>query len=88
MPLRYWFYREFKLYAAKQGIKLLRDDLKFIERTICNLPEYIQREACRKYIESWRIGMESIAPKNQNSGRYNANQNLRSYVKSSACSSR
>jgi hypothetical protein len=79
MPIKSWFYRDFRSYAEKQGCKLLRDDLKFIERSICNLPEGTQREACRRYLEEWKIGMDTIPPKNQNSGRYKANQFLMNF---------
>ena len=78
--IKSWFYRDFKPYAEKVGVKLLRDDFKFIERTICNLPEGTQREACRRYIEEWKLGMARNAPRNQNSGRYRANNYLQDFT--------
>jgi len=72
MPIKGWFYRDFKTYAAKKGYKLLKDDIRFIERTIRDLPEWQQREACRRYCEEWDLGL----PLGQNQGRFRANKFL------------
>lgn len=67
-----WFYREFRHHVAKKGYKLLQDDFKFIERCIRGLPEWQQRQACRRYCQEWELG----AALGQNQGRFRANQFL------------
>lgn len=63
-----WYYKEFKQYVQRHGLKLLYDDYKYIERTITEWPEFKQREAMRGYVKEWQ------AAPTQNEGRRRANQ--------------
>lgn len=68
--LGHWFNKDFKPYAKRQGLQLLRDDIKFIESRLQRLPEYKQREALRQYVKEWDLSL------GQNQGRFKANQYL------------
>lgn len=81
--MRQWYYREFKPYIAKQKIKILKDDYKFIEDILSEYPEITQREALRGYVKEWNAipnGLDKNALERDN-GRFRANTWLRENYK-------
>lgn len=74
-----WLHKTFSPYCKAQGIDILPDDLKFIERCISSKSEPVQREIMREYFNVWR-GIVKEHPKQaniQNMGRKESNEYLR-----------
>ena len=65
-----WLHRDWKPWAEKQGIHLLRDDFRYIEAGIGRLPVDMQKKAARMYVQVW------LKASDQNKGRFAANQYL------------
>ena len=72
--MTYWLLSEFKPFAERQGLKLLKDDLRFIMHSIAKIPADKQRQALRGYVSIWKQHSD------QNKGRYAANAFLRDMV--------
>ncbi|HAU1312527.1 TPA: hypothetical protein F8R99_14170 [Legionella pneumophila] len=79
----YILYGQFKEYADKKGYQLLKDDYRFIENHIKYLPQNEQILVLKRYLKKWEEGMDEAGktPQNQNSGRFKANEYLRSICK-------
>ncbi len=74
-----WLYGTVKTYFDKQGFKLLKDDMQFIERCLGNIPTERHRLVMRDYLAIWNT---TIADKENGSlmalnPRYEANTYLR-----------
>jgi hypothetical protein len=74
-----WLYGSVKPYFEKQGIKLLRDDMLFIEKCLSNIPQNRHRIVMRDYLAIWNT---NIADKESDvktglNPRYEANMYLR-----------
>lgn len=74
----HWFYTSFMEYAKKQGYAMLREDLRFIEKTLSLLPTHTRRPILYEYCQVWDRAMKKETDKNraQSSGRRAANQFL------------
>ncbi len=75
----YWLRNTFRLWAEQQGIQILRDDIKFIEKILNKLPENLHKSLMRDYASEWLEGMDDRekSRQNQNLGRWRANNWLR-----------
>ncbi len=74
-----WLYGNVKPYFDQKGIKLLRDDMLFIERCLGNIPTERHRLVMRDYLAIWNT---TVADKENDSKtglnpRYEANVYLR-----------
>ena len=74
-----WLYGTVKPYFDQKGIKLLRDDMLFIEKCLSNIPQERHRFVMRDYLAIWNT---TIADKENSScmalnPRYEANTYLR-----------
>lgn len=52
-----WLYGNVKPYFDKQGIKLLRDDMLFIEKCLSNIPTERHRIVMRDYFAIWNTNI-------------------------------
>lgn len=74
-----WLYGSVKPYFESQGIKLLKDDLLFIERCLGNIPPERHREVIKSYFVLWGAKVspkENVEPSTF-CARYEANTFLR-----------
>jgi hypothetical protein len=74
-----WLYGNVKPYFDQKGIRLLRDDMLFIERCLSNIPADRHRMVMRDYLAIWNT---TIAEKKNGvsmalNPRYEANVYLR-----------
>jgi hypothetical protein len=62
-------------YAAKEGCKLLRDDITFLQRVLRTIPKPQRRAIMLRYIEVWQQACEKeiVEYKKDNAGRRPAN---------------
>lgn len=77
-----WLNKEFKDYVNRKGLQVLRDDYRFIEKCIRNMPQNEQRLVMRRYCSIWNRVMaetQKVVLK-QNYGRFKANCYLREYA--------
>lgn len=65
-----WIYTTFKPYCERMKIKLLKDDLLFIQRVLPNIPFDRQKHVMRDYTKLW------LNAENEAKGRFKANQFL------------
>jgi len=70
----HWLHNEFRLYCDRKNIKILRDDMRFIERRLFEIPEDDRRRVMREYVRIWIDELEHH--KNQNAARKKANEYL------------
>lgn len=78
----HWLYTAFQDYAKQKNMRILKDDMKFIEKCLRKLPQNEQREVMRAYCTIWNAevaGKNLNVPK-QNYGRFKANCYLRDLV--------
>lgn len=70
-----WLSETFKPYCEKQGIELLKDDLKFIEKSLGRIIPSNRKRLMVVYVEKWIEGMLSCKSQTvaQNTGRKRAN---------------
>lgn len=68
-----WLYTTFKAYCDRAGIKLLRDDLMFIERVLGGIPISRQRKVMYEYTKIW------LSAETEGDGRRSANTFLREF---------
>lgn len=74
-----WLTETFKPYAATKGVRLLKDDILFIEKHIANMPQSCHKRVLRAYLQAWLNGegeATNVANK-ENLGRKSANLFLR-----------
>ena len=71
----HWFYTTFQDYCKKSGIQLLKDDLKYIERVLCNIDKGEQKRVLKHFTDEWLLGiqLEENSTLKQNTGRRRAN---------------
>lgn len=71
----FWINTTFKEYCKKQGYDLMKDDLKFIEKTLRCLPTHTHRPLLMDYCQIWQKAMndEPNAIRKQSQGRRAAN---------------
>jgi hypothetical protein len=78
----HWLYNDFEPYCQRIGLKLLKDDMKFIKKMLSYIPCNEHKRLLTQYILIWRDSMAEC--KNSlsamNLGRRNANIYLREYV--------
>ena len=74
-----WLYGNVKPYFESKGIKLLRDDMLFIERCLGMIPPERHRYVMRDYLSIWSATVQEkdIVPKTPLNARYEANTYLR-----------
>ena len=79
---KHWFYGHFKDYVRAKGHHVLKDDYRFIEDSIKNMPENEQKQCMRNYLDEWNRGVAGTEKNRlkQNYGRFRANTWLRLYV--------
>ncbi len=73
-----WLYGSVRPYFEKKGIKLLKDDMVFIEKWLANIPPYAQRFVMRDYLMMW-LSVEQEKEKSSPiavNGRFKANNYL------------
>ncbi len=72
----------FKTYCEKQGYNIIRDDLKFIEKSLHLLPDEKRRPVLFEYCKRWQQAMDSERDvnKRQSAGRRAANLFLLKYT--------
>jgi hypothetical protein len=65
----------FTEYAAKEGCKLLRDDITWLQRVLKPIPKTQRRTTMLRYIEVWQEHYEKeiVQYKKDNAGRRAAN---------------
>jgi hypothetical protein len=74
-----WLYGTVKPYFETQGIKLLRDDMAFIEKCLSRIPQERHRLIMRNYLAVWNT---SVAEKeNASSERVNARFEANTYLR-------
>lgn len=75
-----WLYGSVKPYFEKHGIKLLKDDMLFIERCLSNVPQERQKNVMRDYFNLFNAeGTDKEKDKKTGVNyRYEANCYLRS----------
>lgn len=74
-----WLYNIVKPYFMQRGIKLLRDDMLFIERCLENIPQNRHRFVMRDYLSLWntKVAEKENAPSVHINARFEANTYLR-----------
>lgn len=74
-----WLYGAVKPHFEKSGIKLLRDDMQFIENCLGNVPPEFHRRVMKDYFSLWntKVALKENASKNGINPRYEANVYLR-----------
>lgn len=62
-------------YAAKEGCKLLRDDIVFLQRVLKPMQKAQKRALMLRYIKVWQIHIENenVEYRKDNAGRRAAN---------------
>lgn len=70
----HWLHHEFRLYCDRKNIKLLRDDMRFIERRLMAIHSDEHRRIMREYVRIWIRELE--LNDNQNAARRKANEYL------------
>jgi hypothetical protein len=70
----HWLYSEFRLYCERKDIKILRDDMRYIERRLENIPRDDHRRVMRDYVRVWLRAKEN--GQGDNEGRKQANEFL------------
>lgn len=70
--MAYWLHSDWKPWALKQGIALMGEDIRHIERCLSRIPVEKHRKAVKRYVDVWLA--TSGDPINQNKGRFAANQ--------------
>ena len=62
-------------FCAKEGVRLLRDDINYIRNKLYHVPKAQKKAVMLRYIALWHEGMaECIEPnKRENAGRRKAN---------------
>lgn len=80
-----WLYGNVRPYFEKNGIKLLKDDMLFIERCLCNVPPDFHRKLMKDYFVLWntKVALKEKDLLNALNPRYEANVYLRSVSGSS-----
>lgn len=75
-----WLYGTVKPYFDQKGIKLLRDDMLFIEKCLSNIPTDRHRFVMRDYLAIWNttVADKETGAENALNPRYEANVYLRS----------
>lgn len=75
----HFLYSSFKPYCERNGVKLLRDDMKYIETQLIKVPENAQRKVMNEYLKKWQEGIAKSKNSllGQNFGRRMANLWLR-----------
>ncbi len=75
----YWLISSFKPFCESNGVHLMREDLKFIEKMLYKIPEERRKRVMKDYYNEWMSGIGSceIASQKQNLGRRRANNYLR-----------
>lgn len=70
---------DFRTFCESQGIQLLPDDLRFIRKSLQDMPKNLKRMAMEGYVRNFKAGidLEKSAFRKQNSGRFMANTFLR-----------
>ncbi len=71
----HWLYTTFKTHCERQGLTLMKEDIKFIERALKEIPSNIHKSIMNDYCKEWCKGIadEPNASKKQNFGRNKAN---------------
>lgn len=74
-----WIYDSFKPFCERNGIRLLKGDLKFIERALKTIPHDRRKYVMHQYVKEWFSGIsEADTPvASENWGRRRANSYLR-----------
>ena len=74
-----WLYDTVKPYFATQGIKLLKDDMLFIEKCLSNIPQHKHRFVLRDYLNIFltHLHENNIEQSSPINVRYEANTYLR-----------
>jgi len=73
--------KNFISYAEGVEVLLLKDDIKFLEKTLLRAPQELKRHILKEYLDVWRDSMTEIPKaRRQNAGRYAANCWLRAKV--------
>lgn len=74
-----WLYGAVKPHFEKSGIKLLRDDMQFIEYCLGNVPPEFHRRVMKDYFTIWntKVALKENASENGINPRYEANVYLR-----------
>jgi len=74
-----WLYGAVKPHFESQGIKLLRDDMRFIEDCLGNVPPEFHRKLMKDYFVLWntKIALKEKGVLNNVNPRYEANIYLR-----------
>lgn len=74
-----WLYGNVKPYFESQGIKLLKDDMQFIEKCLGNVPPEFHRKLMKDYFVVWntKTALKDIDSENPINPRYEANVYLR-----------
>jgi hypothetical protein len=70
---------KFMEYTERRGIKLLKDDIKFLEKCLRKTPSALHRDALLNYVREFELGM-GVCKNNvakMNSGRFRANTWMR-----------
>lgn len=69
-------------FAELKGLKMLKDDIRFVRKQLYRIPKPQKRIVMIRYIEEWQKGMvsEIIEHKKQNKGRFRANQWLLLFI--------
>lgn len=69
----------FETYCARVGIKLLRDDLRFIQEQLRRIPSDRHRAVMSGFTKEWlrELQIDENSPQAQNLGRRAANSWLR-----------
>jgi hypothetical protein len=70
----HWLYSDFKMYCEQKKIKILRDDMRFIEKCLLKIPNNEHRRIMRDYVRIWLKAKESGF--SDNYGRKMANEYL------------
>lgn len=78
----HWLYKDFKPYCQRIGLKLLKDDMKFLEKILSHVPYNEHKRLLTQYSVIWCDAMaECKKPLSaMNLGRKAANIYLREYV--------
>lgn len=74
-----WLYGAVKPFLERNGIKLLKDDMKFIEKCLSNVPPEFHRKLMRDYFNLWntKVALKNNGESSAINPRYEANVYLR-----------
>ena len=74
---------KFTEYCKQNDILLLKDDMKYLRKLLCNIPDEARRRVLKRYSDEWikELRSSEITPQSMNLARRKANLALPGIIK-------